>query len=295
MNTPSPLVPQGATPPRGKSSLYFKILMILTVHVVVIGGMLLQGCKDVKDQAKQDNSAAPGADPATTAAAAANANTTPAGSPADVPQTLNPNISNTYATTVAPMAPTTQPSTPSTSMTGAVPPAKFTDLATPVAPGDAKDYVIVKGDTLAVIAHKNGISLKALEEANPSVNPKKLQIGQKLQVPAGTAMVATSSASGAAPAMTADAVSTDASGSLYVVKSGDTLSKIAKSHGTSFKRIMAMNDLKTTSIRAGQKLKMPAPKAAPAEPAAAPASASAAPTAAPARVPAATTSPVAAN
>lgn len=295
MNTPSPLVPQGATPPRGKSSLYFKILMILTVHVVVIGGMLLQGCKDVKDQAKQDNSAAPGADPAATAAAAANANTTPAGSPADVPQTLNPNISNTYATTVAPMAPTTQPSTPSTAMTGAVPPAKSTDLATPVASGDAKDYVIVKGDTLAVIAHKNGISLKALEEANPSVNPKKLQIGQKLQVPAGTAMVAASSSSGAPPAMSADAVSTDASGSLYVVKSGDTLSKIAKSHGTSFKRIMAMNDLKTTSIRAGQKLKMPAPKGATAEPAAAPASASAAPTAAPARVPAATTSPVAAN
>src|ERR1700691_5731013 len=53
MNTPSPLVPQGTQPPRRKSSLYFKVLMILTVHVVLIGGMLLQGCKDTaKEQAK---------------------------------------------------------------------------------------------------------------------------------------------------------------------------------------------------------------------------------------------------
>src|ERR1700722_17992959 len=53
MNTPSPFVPQGTQPPRGKSSLYFKVLMIVTVHVVLIGGMLLQGCKDIpKEQAK---------------------------------------------------------------------------------------------------------------------------------------------------------------------------------------------------------------------------------------------------
>ena len=54
MNTNSPLIPQGTTPARGKSSLYFKVLMILTVHVVLIGGMLLQGCKDTgKEQAKE--------------------------------------------------------------------------------------------------------------------------------------------------------------------------------------------------------------------------------------------------
>ena len=31
---------------------------------------------------------------------------------------------------------------------------------------------------------------------------------------------------------------------------------------TTFKKIMALNDLKTTSIKVGQKLKLPAPKAA---------------------------------
>jgi LysM repeat protein len=48
----------------------------------------------------------------------------------------------------------------------------------------------------------------------------------------------------------------------YTVKSGDTLSKIAKQNHTTFKKIMALNDLKTTSIKVGQKLKLPAPKTA---------------------------------
>jgi len=287
MNTPSPLIPQGATPPRGKSGLYFKVLMILTVHVVVIGGMLLQGCKDTstKDQASKDSTALPTNDMTSPANATA-ANTTPI--PAEVPTTLNPNISNAYAGTTVTAAPALPPAPTTASV---APPAKAADLAPQ---GEMKEYVIVKGDTLAAIAHKNGLSLKTLTEANP----KRLQIGQKLQIPAGTSAIAATSTTGAAPAAGTDAASAD--GSLYVVKSGDTLTKIAKTHGTSFKKIMAMNDLKTTSIRAGQKLKMPAPKAATAEPSAAPApaSASAAPPTPTAKTPApgpATASPVAAN
>ena len=80
--------------------------------------------------------------------------------------------------------------------------------------------------------------------------------------------------SAAAPTET----SSEGSGARYVVKSGDTLGKIARAHGTSYKKIMALNDLKTTGIRVGQKLKMPAPKPAGAD--AAPASASISSTAA---------------
>ena len=45
MNTPNPLLPQGMLPTRG-NSLYFKILMIFAVHIVVLGGILMVGCKD---------------------------------------------------------------------------------------------------------------------------------------------------------------------------------------------------------------------------------------------------------
>jgi LysM repeat protein len=273
MNNTSPLIPQGATPPRPKSSLYFKILMVLSVHVVVIGGMLLQGCKDTAStQAKQDQPA-PGD---TTPAVAASPNTTPATTPVptEMPTTLNPNITNVVAGTAVSSGPTAPATQPMPSSATLVPKPSATDLSAPAAPGEAKEYVIAKGDLLGAIARKNGVSLKALKDANPGVNEKNLQIGHKLQIPASTAAVATTATPGATPAATAEAASTE--GDLYVVKSGDTLTKIAKSHGTTFKKIMAMNDMKTTSIRAGQKLKLPTGKPAASEPAPAPAAAPAA-------------------
>ena len=51
--------------------------------------------------------------------------------------------------------------------------------ATPPGPGE---YVVVKGDTLGSIARKSGISLKAIQDLNPDVNPNRLQIGQRLKV-----------------------------------------------------------------------------------------------------------------
>jgi peptidoglycan endopeptidase LytE len=78
----------------------------------------------------------------------------------------------------------------------------------------------------------------------------------------------------------------------YTVKTGDTLSKIAKANHTSFKKIMALNDLKTTSIKVGQKLKLPV-KAAATEAPATPTAV--APMPQPAPAPAAATTPTAAN
>ena len=47
------------------------------------------------------------------------------------------------------------------------------------------EYVVVHGDTMGKIAKRNGVSLKALEAANPGVEPTKLKVGQKLTIPAG--------------------------------------------------------------------------------------------------------------
>lgn len=111
---------------------------------------------------------------------------------------------------------------------------------------------------MGAIAHKNGISLKALMEANPGVNPKKLQVNQKIQIPAAAAGVA---GAGVAPgAGSPDMAAGDVT--VYTVKAGDTLGKIAKLNHTTYKKIMALNELKTTSIKVNQKLKIPAPKTA---------------------------------
>jgi len=126
------------------------------------------------------------------------------------------------------------------------------------------EYVVVRGDTLGKIAKKNGVTLGALKDANPGVEPTKLKVGQKLNIPAGGT---------SAPGISTSADTGAGGGETYVVKSGDSLTKIAKAHGTTVKAIKAENNLSSDHIKVGQKLKMPgsaAPTAAPA-PAAMPA------------------------
>jgi len=147
----------------------------------------------------------------------------------------------------------------------------------PPAVPSGTEYVVVHGDTLAKIAKKNSVSLKALKEANPGVEPTKLKVGQKLTIPGG----------GAAPAAMGDTTSAGSgvSEETYTVKSGDTLTKIAKAHGTTVKAIEAANGLSTTRITVGKKLKIPAKMEAAAP---APAPAPMAPMPAPAPAPAGT-------
>ncbi len=51
-------------------------------------------------------------------------------------------------------------------------------------PTTANTYSIHAGDTLGKIARQNHVTVKALAEANPGINPTKLQIGQTLKLPA---------------------------------------------------------------------------------------------------------------
>jgi len=231
--------------------------MILTVHVVLIGGMLLQGCKDTNKTDTGDNGTAP----ATNTASTDTSNLPPA--------VTATGLSNAVVNPQQPASQVTQAPLPPAQP---LPPATVTPAAPPATTG-ASEYVIAPGDTLGAIAHKNGLALKALMDANPGVNPRKLQIGQKVQIPAGASTVASTAGAGAAaPDMAAAPGDT----MTYTVKPGDTLSKIAKLNHTSFKKIMALNDLKTTSIKVGQKLKVPV-KAAGTEIPAAPASAAVVP------------------
>jgi LysM repeat protein len=64
---------------------------------------------------------------------------------------------------------------------------------------------------------------------------------------------------------------TSGGGEVYVVKSGDTLTKIAREHNTTVKALQAENKLTTTQIKVNQKLKIPAKAEAAAPVSAAPA------------------------
>jgi LysM repeat protein len=178
------------------------------------------------------------------------------------------------------MVPDISTNAPGTNATVYVPPV-VEPVVPPVVVPSATEYAIVKGDYFEKIAKDHGISTKALVAANATVDPKKLKIGQKIQIPAAAAAPAVGSS------VSAPVEATAPSEQSHKVKSGDTLTTIAKHYGVSVKALRSANSLTTDKIKVGDKLKIPAkvsaPVAAPVVPEVA------APEPAPAPAPAATT------
>ena len=72
-----------------------------------------------------------------------------------------------------------------------------------------------------------------------------------------TVSEATTAAKPALPAVQKPAPAAKAAEIIYVVKSGDSLSRIARQHGTTIKAIKSANDLASDRIFVGDKLKIP--------------------------------------
>ena len=278
MSNPNPFVPKGSLleqQSKRRSHMKIAVSCILAVGIVGLVAMLIQGCKrnDSGTDTTADNNP-----------------------PAATPETNAVTVPETNAPLAGPVGSNEAPGTAISPVPGPVVGATPAPISTPEvtptvppAPAAGSEYVVVAGDTLGKIAKKNGVSLRALEAANPDANPKHLKVKQKLVIPAG------GSASGVATplAATDTSVAESGSGTTYTVKSGDTLHKIAKRFGTSVKAIESANNLTTAQIKVGRKLKIPvkaesaAPVSAPVapEPQAPPISAPTAPTAAPATTP----------
>ncbi len=135
-------------------------------------------------------------------------------------------------------------------------------VETPTPPAAAaQDYTVVKGDSFSSIAKKFNVKVKDIETANPGIEPTKLQIGQKLHIPAAAPTTAAASPSATPPG----AIEMGSGGEqTYTVKSGDTLTKIAGEFGTTVKALRSENNLTTDKIKVGDKLKIPAKSSAPA-------------------------------
>jgi len=229
MNNPNPFVPKGSLleqQTQRRSHLKIAVSCVLAVSIAGLVVMLIQGCK--REQPPADTSM-PGLD--------TNA--------PDMTATNSPVVD-----TNAPMIPPPMTNPPA----ALVPPAPV--IPPPVVETPGTDYVVVKGDTLGKIAHAHHVTLKDLEAANPGVDSKHLKVNQKLTIPASSGSMGSS----VAPASATGSV--DAGGDTYVVKSGDTLTTIAKHHGTTVKALMAANNLSTTKIKVKQVLKLPASSAA---------------------------------
>ena len=112
-------------------------------------------------------------------------------------------------------------------------------------------YTVQRGDSLSRIAKKHGVTVAALAAANNLDTKALLRLGQSLVVPAPSKRAAAAPAPAAALDIPAGESAT------YVVAKGDSLSKIAAKHGTSVRALQSANKLSSTTIRVGQKLRVP--------------------------------------
>jgi LysM repeat protein len=73
----------------------------------------------------------------------------------------------------------------STAANAAPPPSTATTPAPPPAPelGPGGTYTIKAGDTFARLSGRFGVSVQAIEQANPGVDPRRLRIGQAINIP----------------------------------------------------------------------------------------------------------------
>lgn len=138
---------------------------------------------------------------------------------------------------------------------GTAPAAKATKAAT------TANYTVRSGDTLIGIAQRHGTTARAMAALNGLSLSKHIHPGQKLRVPTSgstAAKAASSSTSAAAKSSPAAAPAAKATTTAYTVRSGDTLSGIAKRHGTTARAIASLNGISLTRhIHPGQKLRIP--------------------------------------
>lgn len=117
-------------------------------------------------------------------------------------------------------------------------------------------YTVKKGDSLWALSKRFGVSVAAIANANQISKDACLKIGQTLVIPDSEhASVGVHTVN--EPQV--GAVDVDQSMSMYTVRQGDTLSKIAQRHHTKVSVLKNLNQLPSDTIRVGQKLYLPGP------------------------------------
>ncbi|MFK9091469.1 LysM peptidoglycan-binding domain-containing protein [Bacillus salipaludis] len=107
----------------------------------------------------------------------------------------------------------------------------------------SSDYTVKSGDTLSKIGVQYGMTVQQLKTLN-NLTSDMIYVGQKLKV------------TGAQTTPTPPVVTPPPASSDYVVKSGDTLGKIASQYNMTVANLKGLNSLTSDMIYVGQKLKV---------------------------------------
>ncbi|MCM8539167.1 MAG: LysM peptidoglycan-binding domain-containing protein [Lentisphaeraceae bacterium] len=132
-----------------------------------------------------------------------------------------------------------------------VPEAQRTPVkSSPKSSGGSQSYKVKKGDSLSVIAYKYNTSVSAIKSAN-SLSSNTIRVNQTLTIPNGNKARSTVGMG------SGNSGGVQATGNVYTVKKGDSLSVIAHKHGTTVSKIKQANGLKSNNIIVGKKLVLP--------------------------------------
>ncbi len=246
-------------PKRSRGRAWRVVAIVLALHAVALGGFVVfQGCQRSEPDARAEDAAV---SPAASENLSAALDAPPAWSQAGA--IAQPGSSALTPEERAPDAFPPPPAPPPPLETEVAPPAE-PPVEPPPAPVEAKPagsviHVVKSGETPASIAKKYGVTAAALMHANHIVDASKLKIGQKLVVPSAKLKA---SAPAPRPAGGAKGAVAKGGGKTHVVKSGETLTSIAKRYGVTVNALMKANGIVDASkLKIGQKLKLPASRA----------------------------------
>ncbi|MCC7261814.1 MAG: LysM peptidoglycan-binding domain-containing protein [Candidatus Latescibacteria bacterium] len=143
-----------------------------------------------------------------------------------------------------------------------VPPGTDQDLRACFAqlPEAWQQYVVKRRDTISTIARAFGISTQVIAQVNHLKNPNRIAPGQTLTIPVGAAGSLKSSlrvahvADGSPIAGEGAKAAARAGKTVYKVRRGDSLSRIAQLHGVEIGDLRRWNRLRGNHIVAGDKL-----------------------------------------
>jgi membrane-bound lytic murein transglycosylase D len=115
------------------------------------------------------------------------------------------------------------------------------------------EHKVRKGQTLSHLSHRYGVPISAIMELNALTNRHRLNIGQRLIIPANKGAVVQKTSSSSSPERSNRTTSTGT----YTVRRGDTLGKLAAKFDMTTDEIRRLNGLKNPHrIYPGQKLRV---------------------------------------
>jgi len=117
----------------------------------------------------------------------------------------------------------------------------------PAEPSGSLSHTVQRGETLSGIARQHGTTVAAVAQANGIADPARIYVGQRISIPGA-----------AQPSPQAAAQSAAQTNGSHTVQRGETLSGIARQHGTTVSAIAQANGIANPArIYAGKTLTIP--------------------------------------